>query len=68
MNKNKATEAIVENAAKAIIEDLGEELAGALVEYHDLVKQLAEDLRKAISFNIVLYPYKVMRKIKIIGF
>ena len=44
MNKNKATEAIVENAAKAIIEDLGEELAGALVEYHDLVKQLAEDL------------------------
>lgn len=44
MSKDKAKEIIAENVAKEVVESIGEDLAGALVEYANLVKQLAEEL------------------------
>lgn len=44
MSEDKAKEIIVENVAKEVVESIGEDLAGALVEYANLVKQLAADL------------------------
>lgn len=44
MSKDKAREIIAENVAKEVVESIGEYLAGALVEYANLVKQLAEEL------------------------
>ena len=44
MSKDKAREIIAENVAKEVVESIGEDLAGALVEYANLVKQLAEEL------------------------
>lgn len=44
MSKDKAREIIAESVAKEIVESIGEDLAGALVEYANLVKQLAEEL------------------------
>ncbi len=44
MSKDKAREIIAESVAKEVVESIGEDLAGALVEYANLVKQLAEEL------------------------
>ena len=42
--QKEITEEVVEEMAQAIVEGLGKDLAAALVEYANLVKQLAEDL------------------------
>lgn len=44
MSEDKAREIIAENVAKEVVESIGEDLAGALVEYANLVKDLAADL------------------------
>ena len=44
MSDDKAKEIIAESVAKEVVESIGEDLAGALVEYADLVKELAADL------------------------
>ena len=44
MSKDKAREIIAESVAKEVVESIGEDLASALVEYANLVKQLAEEL------------------------
>lgn len=44
MSEDKAREIIAENVAKEVVENIGEDLAGALVEYANLVKDLAADL------------------------
>lgn len=44
MSEDKAKEIIAENVAKEVVESIGEDLAGALVEYANLVKELAADL------------------------
>ena len=44
MSEDKAKEIIAENVAKEIVESIGEDLAGALVEYANLVKDLAAEL------------------------
>lgn len=44
MSEDKAKEIIAESVAKEVVESIGEDLAGALVEYANLVKQLASDL------------------------
>lgn len=44
MSEDKAKEIIAEKVAKDVIESVGEDLAGALVEYANLVKDLAADL------------------------
>ena len=44
MSEDKAREIIAENVAKEVVESIGEDLAGALVEYANLVKELAADL------------------------
>lgn len=44
MSEDKAKEIIAESVAKEVVESIGEDLAGALVEYANLVKDLAEDL------------------------
>lgn len=45
--KEDTTEEVVEEMAQAIVAELGKDLAAALVEYANLVKQLAEDLTSA---------------------
>ena len=44
MSEDRAKEIIAEKVAKEVIEIIGEDLAGALVEYANLVKDLAADL------------------------
>lgn len=44
MSEDKAKEIIAEKVAKDVVESIGEDLAGALVEYANLVKDLATDL------------------------
>lgn len=44
MSEDKAKEIIAESVAKEVVESIGEDLAGALVEYANLVKELAADL------------------------
>ena len=44
MSEDRAKEIIAEKVAKEIVESIGEDLAGALVEYANLVKDLAADL------------------------
>lgn len=44
MSEDRAKEIIAENVAKEVVESIGEDLAGALVEYANLVKDLAADL------------------------
>lgn len=44
MSEDKAKEIIAESVAKEVVESIGEDLAGALVEYANIVKQLAADL------------------------
>lgn len=44
MSEDKAKEIIAEAIAKEVVEEMGENLAGALVEYANLVKDLAADL------------------------
>lgn len=44
MSEDKAKEIIAEKVAKDVVENIGEDLAGALVEYANLVKNLATDL------------------------
>jgi hypothetical protein len=44
MSEDRAKEIIAEKVAKDIVENIGEDLAGALVEYANLVKDLAADL------------------------
>lgn len=44
MSEDKAKEIIAESVAKEVVESIGKDLAGALVEYANLVKQLAADL------------------------
>lgn len=44
MSEDKAKEIIAEKVAKDVVESVGEDLAGALVEYANLVKDLAADL------------------------
>ena len=44
MSEDKAKEIIAEKVAKDVVENIGEDLAGALVEYANLVKDLAIDL------------------------
>lgn len=44
MSEDRAKEIIAEKVAKEVVESIGEDLAGALVEYANLVKDLAADL------------------------
>lgn len=44
MSEDRAKEIIAEKVAKEVVENIGEDLAGALVEYANLVKDLAADL------------------------
>ncbi len=44
MSEDRAKEIIAEKVAKDIVENIGDDLAGALVEYANLVKELAADL------------------------
>lgn len=44
MSEDRAKEIIAEKVAKEAVESIGEDLAGALVEYANLVKDLAADL------------------------
>lgn len=44
MSEDRAKEIIAEKVAKEVVESTGEDLAGALVEYANLVKDLAADL------------------------
>lgn len=44
MSEDRAKEIIEEKVAKEVVESIGEDLAGALVEYANLVKDLAADL------------------------
>ena len=44
MREDRAKEIIAEKVAKEVVESIGEDLAGALVEYANLVKDLAADL------------------------
>ena len=44
MSEDRAKESIAEKVAKEVVESIGEDLAGALVEYANLVKDLAADL------------------------
>ena len=44
MSEDKAKEIIAESVAKEVVESIGEDLAGALVEYANLVKELSADL------------------------
>lgn len=44
MSEDRAKEIIAEKVAKEVVESIGEDLAGALVEYTNLVKDLAADL------------------------
>lgn len=44
MSEDRAKEIITEKVAKEVVESIGEDLAGALVEYANLVKDLAADL------------------------
>lgn len=44
MGKDRTKEITAEKAAKEIVESIGEDMAGALVEYANLVKDLATDL------------------------
>lgn len=44
MSEDRAKEIISEKVAKEVVESIGEDLAGALVEYANLVKDLAADL------------------------
>lgn len=44
MSEDKAKEIIAEKVAKDVVENIGEDLAGALVEYANIVKNLATDL------------------------
>lgn len=44
MSEDRAKEIIAEKVAKEVVESIGEALAGALVEYANLVKDLAADL------------------------
>lgn len=44
MSEGRAKEIITEKVAKDIVENIGDDLAGALVEYANLVKELAADL------------------------
>lgn len=46
MSEDRAKEIIAEKVAKEVVESIGEDLAGALVEYANLVKDLAADLRE----------------------
>ena len=41
MSEDRAKEIIAEKVAKEVVESIGEDLAGALVEYANLVKDLA---------------------------
>lgn len=44
MSEDRAKEIIAEKVAKEVVESIGEDLVGALVEYANLVKDLAADL------------------------
>lgn len=44
MSEDRAKEIIAEKVAKEVVESIGEDLAGALVEYANLIKDLAADL------------------------
>ena len=44
MSEDRAKEIIAEKVAKEVVESIGEDLAGALVDYANLVKDLAADL------------------------
>ena len=44
MSEDRAKEIIAEKVAKEVVESIGEDLACALVEYANLVKDLAADL------------------------
>ena len=44
MSEDRAKEIIAEKVAKEVVVSIGEDLAGALVEYANLVKDLAADL------------------------
>jgi hypothetical protein len=44
MSEDRAKEIIAEKVAKEVVESIGEDLAGALVEYANMVKDLAADL------------------------
>lgn len=44
MSEDRAKEIIAEKVAKEVVESIGEDLAGALVEYANLVKDIAADL------------------------
>lgn len=44
MSEDRAKEIIAEKVAKEVVENIGKDLAGALVEYANLVKDLAADL------------------------
>lgn len=44
MSEDRAKEIIAEKVAKEVVESIGEDLAGALVEYANLVKDLAAGL------------------------
>ena len=44
MSEDRAKEIIAEKVAKEVVESIGEDLAGAVVEYANLVKDLAADL------------------------
>ena len=44
MSEDRAKEIIAEKVAKEVVDSIGEDLAGALVEYANLVKDLAADL------------------------
>ena len=44
MSEDSAKAIIAEKVAKEVVESIGEDLAGALVEYANLVKDLAADL------------------------
>ena len=44
MSEDKAKEIIAESVAEEVVERIGEDLVAALVEYANLVKELAADL------------------------
>lgn len=50
MSEDRAKEIIAEKVAKEVVESIGEDMAGALVEYANLVKDLAaEPYRRTVS-------------------
>lgn len=63
MSEDRAKEIIAEKVAKEVVESIGEDLAGALVEYANLVKDLAADLTdEQLEDSSYISPYIFMER------